>query len=87
MASKEERKDALDQVLAPLRAALRKYELDEDTIIREMSSMFLGESTRPADKLHIIEIIGKWAQWNAPEKFEVTEKKVVISGKPEDLDI
>jgi ATP-dependent RNA circularization protein (DNA/RNA ligase family) len=76
---------ALEMILEPLRKAMLQCDLNEETVIQEMNTMFKSNQTSDTTKLKIIDIISKWGQWYAPKEHNINIKKIVIQGKPEDF--
>ena len=78
----------LEKVTAPLREALLKYEVTEDSIIDIYSKILKGEKTKDADKLRAIELFSKWTGLAQPEEKKIKVEGISIGVKePEDADI
>ena len=78
----------LGMVTKPLRDALMKYEITEDTVIEKYSKLFKDDKTRPADVIRMIELFSKWTGLAQPEEKKIKVEGIQIGVKePEDADI
>lgn len=72
-------------VLKPLRQALKQKGITEEYIIDEMKKILDGENM--SAKMRALELLSRWASWNAPDKHIVKHESITIGNAPEDLDV
>ena len=85
--SKVNYQKSLEFVSEVLRAAMLSNGINEDSVMRVMSSIMFDEAVRPADRLRSVEIFSKLAGLTVErKKIEITGVNIGIEA-PEDLDL
>ncbi len=77
----------LEKVTKPLRDALIKYEVTEDSIIDIYAKILKADKTRDTDKLRAIELFSKWTGLAQPEEKIIKVSGIKIGVKEDDTDI
>ena len=65
----------LEKITQPLRDALIKYEVTEDSVVKVFAGILTNEKGRDADRLRAVEIFSRWSGLAQPE-----EKIIKVSG-------